>query len=175
MSTSTVRSRVAAALLSTAALAGLTAGVTVAAAPAQAAVSHVEFNLRTLASGQLTTLVLTARLPQNGSRLGFGVDNDSSSAQWAFIREPDNFTGRYVLRATENTSNPLCMDGTPNTVTLSPCNGSPAQLWTYSSSLGLKSAGSGLFTFLPAGNVLDEDTNLLVSTQSTRMQRLFVP
>ncbi|TYB52359.1 hypothetical protein FXF51_51470 [Nonomuraea sp. PA05] len=167
MSTATVRRRVSAALLCTIALSGLT----VAAAPAQAAVSHVEFGLKT----PLGTLVLTAREPVPHSKVGFTFDNDSSLAQWAFIREPDNSTGRYVLRHTENTGNPLCLDGLPGFVTLQPCNGRLEQLWTYSSSLGLKTSLTGQTAFLPAGDVLSPGTNLITSTQTTRLTRLFVP
>ncbi|GAA2205177.1 hypothetical protein GCM10009850_007370 [Nonomuraea monospora] len=167
MSTATVRRRVSAALLGTIALAGLT----VTAAPAQAAVPHVEFGLKT----SFGTLVLTARAPVPHSKVGFTFDNDSSQAQWAFLKEPDNSTGRYVLRSTENTSNPLCLDGFPDFVTLQPCNGRLEQLWTYSSSLGLKTVLTGRTAFLPAGDVLSPDTNLITSTQTTRLTRLFVP
>lgn len=144
----------------------------VSAQAGAAAVSHVEFNLDTVLSGQPTRLVMTATSPTPGAKVGFKFDNNDTNAQFQFVREPDSFTGRYILRSTENTANPLCLDVLNLNVVVDTCDGTSSQLWKYSSASGIKLL-EGRKAFLPAGSPL-LTTLIAKNDQSTRMTRLFV-
>lgn len=148
-------------LLGTALTGAALMGGLAATAPAQAAtaptkaaaVSHVEFQSRILLNGVLTTVVAKAKGVSNGSAVGIDFDNNSSQAQWTYVPEPDNFVGRYKLRATEFNTNPLCLDGSNGVVSVRVCNGSLAQLWRYSGSSGITNFAVGGFTTLTSGPV----------------------
>jgi hypothetical protein len=86
-------------------------------------------------------LILTARNFTSGSSVGLATDNDTSHQRWR-----DDFTGvnaegqetyRYVLRASENTSQPQCLDVKGKSksdgadIVILPCDGSSSQRWAW--------------------------------------------
>jgi hypothetical protein len=94
---------------------------------ALAATNHVELSTNT----SLGRLVLTARGSAPGSPVGLAFDNDSSLGQWKFVSLDGQFKrGMYVLRHTENTSAPQCLNAGLK-VSVRGCDSSlEAQRWT---------------------------------------------